>query len=1123
MIHKRTRLLALTAAGWLSLFLVFAPLFFNELTGRPTRVDISRGLEFYQNGQYEEAVREFTLLLDSSPSREDLLKIHAVLSLSYFALADSIKAASHIDKMFEIDANSRPFQEWYSTGYLQLFEITKSGFIARLDESMKAHEAETKDKAHSVPQVKEKAASSKGAMKKGKSRIWLIGGLVLGGGAAALLLVNKKEVTPQATIAVGSIQVNSSPAGAIIYLDNKDTGHRTNSIIANVAPGEHRVRLEMEGYHKYEESIEVKSGATSTVNASLVKHTIKITAPAGNAGWKIGDTVEIKWTSSESGAASHVSMTSQVDLPTCTRRYGGSFPRRSAPKIRPTLSQASENYGRTYAGRSSSSSPAHDSLAIGVQSPVETSERYASEGRRAPLSLNRTLSNITAWLPLPEIISSVRISLWKSGTESYVIAEKANNSGTFNWRIDSTVPEGDGYRIRVSCVDAPTVYGESIGEVEIRRSILLKFQVDKLNISVPEGERTAFGVRTTSRPETFIIASVRRVSGDNCIRIVSKKNLVFTPQNWQKYQRVEIEALSDDDAADGKTILGIGGSGAKRKDLNVIVKDDETLEFVLERDKIIVDEGKTASTRIKLSANPGVDKYLVSIKKASGDDNITIKAGEKLVFNEANWDSNKSVVFQASQDVDTINGEAAFSINAYGMESKTITVKENDDDYSGPDINLKVDGKNVDNGGLFHFGIVSVDKRKDVIVKIENLGKGPLKLAHKKIVIEGPDSEHFIIKTQPSSVVNPGEYTPFVVQFSPEAVGPRTALIKIESNDPDETPYELNLNGVGKGTAKISVKVNSIEIPTGATVDINNVAPGSSRELQFEIINKGQGDLTLKNLPLILAGENKSEYSITEQPSSPIAPGGKTTFTIRFSPLTPGEKNGSVSILNNDIDKSPYVINLRGGGGFTLRIDFDNVPEKGNSIPGTGIAYLFDNDGVGIDTKVTDSAGNVEFKCLLPATYKYKFDVSRPGGRETWTRDISYTLSSDSSLVKVRDLPFYTEAWLENPSTGTKIDWSSELPIGTTVRVLIKVRSKNSGSLTAFGTINFGVYGEYHVDQYIPTKPIPGNSEIILDTTYTFNEIGQQFFCGSVEENESRAVVWDVIPFMTDRYVTIRN
>ena len=98
-------------------------------------------------------------------------------------------------------------------------------------------------------------------------------------------------------------------------------------------------------------------------------------------------------------------------------------------------------------------------------------------------------------------------------------------------------------------------------------------------------------------------------------------------------------------------------------------------------------------------------------------------------------------------------------------------------------------------------------------------------------------------------------------------------------------------------------------ISSGATRSFTVTAntPGS---LTFTIKNPGSLDLT--GLTITNDGPNGTNFIVTSSPTSPVAPGGSTTFTIQFPLTTPGTKTGAVHIANNVSGSNPFDINLTG-------------------------------------------------------------------------------------------------------------------------------------------------------------------------------------------------------------------
>jgi len=66
----------------------------------------------------------------------------------------------------------------------------------------------------------------------------------------------------------GLLVVESLPAGASVYLDNKAVG-RTPLTLSSVSAGEHVVRLERDGYHRWARSVRVVATERNRVTASL--------------------------------------------------------------------------------------------------------------------------------------------------------------------------------------------------------------------------------------------------------------------------------------------------------------------------------------------------------------------------------------------------------------------------------------------------------------------------------------------------------------------------------------------------------------------------------------------------------------------------------------------------------------------------------------------------------------------------------------------------------------------------------------------------------------------------------------------------------------------------------------
>jgi hypothetical protein len=73
---------------------------------------------------------------------------------------------------------------------------------------------------------------------------------------------------PVPVVTTGSLLIESRPAGARVFLDGRDLG-TTPVSVPEVAPGAHRVRIEMAGFSPWVTMAEIKAGVRSRVAASL--------------------------------------------------------------------------------------------------------------------------------------------------------------------------------------------------------------------------------------------------------------------------------------------------------------------------------------------------------------------------------------------------------------------------------------------------------------------------------------------------------------------------------------------------------------------------------------------------------------------------------------------------------------------------------------------------------------------------------------------------------------------------------------------------------------------------------------------------------------------------------------
>lgn len=112
---------------------------------------------------------------------------------------------------------------------------------------------------------------------------------------------------------------------------------------------------------------------------------------------------------------------------------------------------------------------------------------------------------------------------------------------------------------------------------------------------------------------------------------------------------------------------------------------------------------------------------------------------------------------------------------------------------------------------------------------------------------------------------------------------------------------------------EIEIKVESSVVLNGGEVIFECSVGGPPADRTFGVENQGFANLILNGYPIVsITGQNADQFSVSQQPTSPILPTGSTTFIVRFEPTSYGPKTATIAISNNDPDESSYGITLIG-------------------------------------------------------------------------------------------------------------------------------------------------------------------------------------------------------------------
>ena len=247
-------------------------------------------------------------------------------------------------------------------------------------------------------------------------------------------------------------------------------------------------------------------------------------------------------------------------------------------------------------------------------------------------------------------------------------------------------------------------------------------------VQVPEGGQVTFNVRLSSRPDRRRVeVKVKRVSGDESIRVSSGEELRFSRRDYRRWKTVTLSASGDSDQTSGQATFRIYGEHVSAATLTATEIDKDTSpgapdpQIVTSVSAVAVPEGGQATFNVRLSARPAAESVQISVTRDSGDGSIGVSSGQQLTFSGSNYNQWKTVTLTAAEDDDRTNGQATFKISGEHVSPASVTATEVDNDSAAPAyaIVTDTDTVNVMEGGSAIFKVkLSSDPGRAVSVTV---------------------------------------------------------------------------------------------------------------------------------------------------------------------------------------------------------------------------------------------------------------------------------------------------------------------------------------------------------------------------------------------------------------------
>jgi len=239
-------------------------------------------------------------------------------------------------------------------------------------------------------------------------------------------------------------------------------------------------------------------------------------------------------------------------------------------------------------------------------------------------------------------------------------------------------------------------------------------------------------------------------------------------------------------------------------------------------------------------------------------------------------------------------------------------------------------------------------------VTLSNTGTAPLTIT--SVAVTGANSGDFAQTNTCGSQVATGSSCTIGVNFTPTAVGTRTASVTITDSASD-SPESVSLTGNG---------VAPTALLSGTTASFGSVPLGSSGgPFQLELINTGTATLTITSISI--TGANSGDFTQTNNCGTSLAAsGGNCAISLTFTPLAAGARTATLTIIDN-ASSSPQTSVLTGNGlgpvagASPTSVTFPNQYVGTSGLPQT---VTLTNTGAGLLTITSVAASPADFAPL---------------------------------------------------------------------------------------------------------------------------------------------------------------
>ena len=213
-----------------SLFLECSPrIFYPRQDSLVQSVNVLAGEQLFLNQQYKDAIIKFLEALNKSLSQRDKTEVYLYLSASYFEIGELESCRDNLRALFKLSYEKPLYKIRFSSGFLSEFE--------KILQETSSDQPKADKPQKEVPVSLGGNSQTLDEQGKKSSFPWLlVGGLVIVGIVAAVLIFKKKTPSPKLTVLASALSFAATGGSSAFNISN--TGGGTLAWTAEIASGD---------------------------------------------------------------------------------------------------------------------------------------------------------------------------------------------------------------------------------------------------------------------------------------------------------------------------------------------------------------------------------------------------------------------------------------------------------------------------------------------------------------------------------------------------------------------------------------------------------------------------------------------------------------------------------------------------------------------------------------------------------------------------------------------------------------------------------------------------------------------------------------------------------------------